>query len=113
MAVGQAVTCTDSGTPIAASGTSAITLNVNVAGNAGTPLSNSATVACSCTEGNTNNNTSNSDMVTVTQLADVTIAKSHMGNFTQGQQRAQLSLSVTNGRGAATTGTITVTDTLP
>src|SRR5258708_7860005 len=114
MANGQEVTCTDAATPIAGTnGTSTITLNVNVSPTAPASVSNSGSVACTCTESNTNNNVSNTDMVTVTQLPDLTIAKSHMGNFTQGQQGAQFSLVVTNGGGLATTGTITVSDTLP
>src|SRR5205807_4951948 len=101
-------------TPITAAGASIITLNVNVASNASTPLSNSATVACTCTEGYTNNNTSNTDMVTVNQLSDLTIAKTHVGaSFNQGQQGAQYTLTVTNGGSAPSSGTITVTDTLP
>jgi uncharacterized repeat protein (TIGR01451 family) len=65
-ALGQVVTCINVATPIAASGTSSITLNVNVAGNAVATLQNTATVACTCTESNTGNNTSNTDSVTVT-----------------------------------------------
>jgi uncharacterized repeat protein (TIGR01451 family) len=53
-------------------------------------------------------------MVNVTQLPDLTISKSHVGNsFTQGQQGAQYTLVVNNGGSAASSGTITVTDTLP
>ena len=48
------------------------------------------------------------------QLADLTISKAHVGaNFAQGQNGAQYSLTVANGGSAATTGTVTVTDTLP
>ncbi len=109
------MTCTDSATPIAASGTSGITLNVNVANNAGTPLSNTATVACSCTESNTNNNTSNTDTVTVVaaQLPDLTISKMHVGNFTQGQTGAAYTITVTNSGAGPTSGTVTVSDALP
>src|SRR5260370_824747 len=111
---GQVVTCTDSATPITGSGgTSTITLNVNVAGNASGTLSNTATVACTCTESNTNNNTSNTDMVTVGQFPDLTIAKSHMGNLTAGQQGAQFTLAVTNGGSAASSGASNVTDKQP
>ena len=114
-AVGQAVTCSDASTPIAANGSSTITLSVNVAANASTPLSNTAAVACSCTESSTSNNTSAPDSVTVTgSLPDLTITKAHVGaNFTQGQTGAQYTLTVNNGGSGATTGTITVSDTLP
>ena len=46
-------------------------------------------------------------------MPDLTIAKSHIGNFTQGQQGAQFTLAVTNGGFVSATGTITVSDTLP
>ncbi len=42
------------------------------------------------------------------------IAKSHMGNFTQGQQSAMYTVTVSNGANAGpTSGTMTVTDTIP
>ena len=50
---------------------------------------------------------------TVNQLSDLTIAKSHTGNFTQGQVGATYSITATNSGSAATSGTVTVTDTLP
>src|SRR5258708_13689621 len=113
MANGPAVSCTNGNVISGNGGTSAITLNVNVAANAPASVSNTAAVACTCIESNTNNNTSNTDMVTVTQLPDLTIAKSHVGNFTAGQQGAQFTLTVTNGGSAASSGIITVTATLP
>ena len=44
---------------------------------------------------------------------DMTIAKSHVGNFTQGQVGATYSITVTNSGFAATTAAVSVTDTLP
>ena len=44
---------------------------------------------------------------------DLTIAKSHTGNFSQGQTGATYTLTATNSGGGVTAGTITVTDTLP
>jgi trimeric autotransporter adhesin len=42
------------------------------------------------------------------------IAKTHTGNFTQGQQGATYTVTVSNGAGAGpTTGPVTVTDTIP
>ena len=49
----------------------------------------------------------------VPSAPDLTIAKSHTGNFTQSQNGAAYTLKVTNGGTAATSGTMTVTDTLP
>ncbi len=45
--------------------------------------------------------------------ADLTIAKSHTGSFTQGDTGKTYSIIVTNIGGTATSGTVTVTDTLP
>src|SRR5712691_2315366 len=44
---------------------------------------------------------------------DLTIVKSHSGNFTQGDTGDTYSLTVTNSGGAATSGTVTVSDTIP
>ncbi len=61
---------------------------------------------------NTTNDT-DTDPTTINQLPDLTINKSHVGNFTQGQVGATYSLTATNSGFAATSGTVTVTDTLP
>jgi uncharacterized repeat protein (TIGR01451 family) len=47
------------------------------------------------------------------QFPDLTIAKTHSGNFNQGQTGANYSLTVTNSGTSSTNGTVTVTDTLP
>jgi len=44
---------------------------------------------------------------------DLTIAKTHAGNFRQGETGAQYTITVTNGGGGFTSGTATVSDTLP
>ncbi len=44
---------------------------------------------------------------------DLTIVKSHVGNFTQGQTGAIYTLTVSNSGGSPTSGAVTVTDTLP
>src|SRR5262249_18156008 len=44
---------------------------------------------------------------------DLTITKSHAGPFTQGQNGATYLITVTNSGSAATTGTVSVTDTVP
>jgi hypothetical protein len=46
-------------------------------------------------------------------IPDLTITKSHSGNFVQGQMVANYTITVTNSGGAATSGTVTMTDTLP
>jgi uncharacterized repeat protein (TIGR01451 family) len=105
------LTCTRNDALAAGSSYPAITLTVNVANNAAPSVTNSVSVS-----GGSQTNTSNdsaTDPTTVTQLPDLTIAKSHSGNFSQGQTGATYSITVTNSGFAATSGTVTVTDTLP
>ncbi len=47
------------------------------------------------------------------RIPDLTIAKTHSGDFAQGQVVVTYSLEVTNNGGVPTSGTITVVDTLP
>jgi uncharacterized repeat protein (TIGR01451 family) len=49
----------------------------------------------------------------VAAVPDLTITKSHTGNFTQGQIGATYTITVTNSGAAATNGTVSMTDTLP
>ena len=51
--------------------------------------------------------------VVVVAGPDLTVAKSHSGDFMQGQTGATYTIAVTNVGSAATSGTVTVTDTLP
>ena len=60
----------------------------------------------------TANNTA-SDPTTIGGIPNLTLSKSHSGNFTQGQTGAVYTLLASNVGTAATTGTVTVTDTLP
>jgi uncharacterized repeat protein (TIGR01451 family) len=89
----------------------AITLTVNVADNAATRVTNTATVSGGG-EVNTANDTA-SDTAPVTQVADLTITKSHIGNFRQGQVGAIYNLTATNVGTGTTVGVVTVTDALP
>ncbi|HVF42398.1 MAG TPA: hypothetical protein VM936_05290 [Pyrinomonadaceae bacterium] len=110
-ASGQTVTCTRSDALAAGASYPNITLTVGVAPNSALSLTNTATVSGG---GQTNtSNDSSGDPTTVNGVADVTIAKSHAGNFSQGQSGAAYTLTVSNAGGAATSGTVTVTDTLP
>src|SRR5207244_12194908 len=45
--------------------------------------------------------------------SDLTLSKTHVGSFTQGQAGATYTLTVNNTGSGATSGTVTVTDTLP
>ena len=60
---------------------------------------------------NTANNTA-SDVTTIGPAADLTIAKTHTGNFIQGQP-GTYSLTVGNAGGSPTSGSVTVTDNVP
>jgi len=108
-AAGQTVTCTRSNA-LAASASSAITLTVGVASQAAPSVTNTVSVSTPG-ESSTGNNSA-SDPTTVASLPDLTISKSHGGNFTAGVNGIY-TITVTNSGQSATTGAITVTDTLP
>ena len=105
------LTCTRSDALAAGSSYPVITVTVNVANNAAASVTNSVTVSGG---GQTNTaNDSATDPTTINQLPDLTIAKSHVGNFTQGQVGATYSITATNSGSAATSGLVTIVDTLP
>ena len=107
-------TCT-SATVIAAGATSPnpITVTVVVAPAAFPSVTNSATISGGGEPAYNNGNNTVTDPTTVNGVSDLTIAKSHAGNFTQGQTGAPYSITVTNSGTAVTSGTVTVIDTLP
>src|SRR5438876_495792 len=105
------LTCTRSDALAAGASYPAITLTVNVANNAAASVTNSVSVSGGG-ETNTGNDSAN-DATTINQLPDLTITKTHSGNFTQGQTGATYTITATNSGFAATSGTVTVTDTLP
>jgi uncharacterized repeat protein (TIGR01451 family) len=108
---GQTVSCTRSDTLAAGSSYPVINLTVAVAANALNSVTNIATVAGG---GQTNTtNDSASDPTTITSGPDLTVAKSHTGNFTQGQTGAIYVLTATNSGTSSTSGAVTLTDTLP
>jgi uncharacterized repeat protein (TIGR01451 family) len=105
------LTCTRSDALAAGSSYPAITVTVNVANNAAASVTNSISVSGG---GQTNTaNDSATDVTTIDQLPDMTIAKSHSGNFTQGQVGASYTITASNSGFAPTSGLVTVTDTLP
>ncbi len=62
----------------------------------------------------TNGGTGNTATASINVLApDLTITKSHIGNFFQGQTGATYTVTVNNAGAGPTAGTVTVTDTLP
>ncbi len=105
------LTCTRSDVLASMSSYPAITLTVNVAANASSSVTNVATVA-----GGGETNTSNDSASNITSInlgPDLTLAKVYNGSFRQGDAADTYSLTVTNGGGTASYGTVTVVDTLP
>jgi uncharacterized repeat protein (TIGR01451 family) len=103
----QIVTCTNPGPINPGSSAATIPLIVSVSSSAEGTISNTAS-AVTYADGNASNNSSTAS---VTFSPDVAIAESHSGNFGAGTDGA-FSLSVSNVGNAATTGSITLTDTL-
>jgi uncharacterized repeat protein (TIGR01451 family) len=93
------------------------TYNVAVSGmtTSGTVIATIPAGAAQDAAGNTSNASTSTDN-TVTYIAatsDLTIAKSHNGDFTQGQIGAQYTITVSNAGDGPTSGTVTMVDTLP
>ncbi len=105
------LTCTRSDALAASASYPAITVTVNVAGNAAASVTNMTTVSGGG-ELNTANDTA-SDVTTVIATPDLTVSETHSGNFSQGQTGATYTIIASNVGNAATTGTVTLTDTLP
>ena len=107
------LTCTRSDALAAPGSYPAITLTVNVAANAPASVTNTATVSGGGDATPTNNTASDVTTISPAGSPNLTISKSHAGNFTQGQTGATYSLAVSNAGTGPTSGTVTVTDTLP
>ncbi len=109
--LGSTVTCTRTDVLAAQGSYPPITLTVNVANDAPGTVTNTATVAGGG-EKNTGNDTA-SDSATIIQTGpDPAITKVHSGKFIQGQT-GTYTITVTNTGLSATSGMVTVTDTLP
>ncbi len=107
----QIITATRSNALAAGTSFPALTITVAVANNAPASVTNTATVAGGG-ESNTANDSA-SDPTTITQAADLTVSKSHTGNFRQGHAADTYTLIVNNIGAGPTVGAVTVTDTLP
>jgi uncharacterized repeat protein (TIGR01451 family) len=105
--------CTRSDTLGAGSSYPAITLTVNVAGNAPASVTNTGSVAGGGETNTANDSASDPTTITAPPTPDLTLTKSHTGNFTQGQTGPAYTLTVKNSGTGATSGTVTVTDKLP
>jgi uncharacterized repeat protein (TIGR01451 family) len=108
-------TCTSS-TVINAGATSpnpiTLTVAVSAAAFAASPVTNVANISGGGEPAYNNANNSVSDATTINGASDMTVAKTHSGNFTRGTTGIY-TITVTNAGTANSTGTITVTDTLP
>lgn len=107
---GQTVTCTRSDALAAGSSYPPINVTVSVAPNAPASVTNTATVSGGA-EINTGNNSVN-DPTTINPAADLSLTKTHTGNFRVGQN-GTYTLTVTNNGLSPAAGALTVTDTLP
>jgi len=88
-----------------------LTLTVDVSPTAASVVTNTAVVSGGG-EGNTANDTA-TDPTTIDPAPDMTITKTHVGDFTQGQVGAQYTITVTNSGTIATTAAVSVVDTVP
>jgi uncharacterized repeat protein (TIGR01451 family) len=88
-----------------------ITITVNVLGTAASSVTNTATVSGGGDTNTTNN--AASDQTTIDPGPDLTIQKSHAGNFLQGQAGATYTVTVKNVGPGPTSGLVTVTETPP
>ena len=104
------VSCTRSDVLAAFSPYPAITLTVSVAANAPALVTNIATVSGGG-EINTRNNKA-SDPTTIA-TSDLTVTKTHTGSFIQGDTGKTYTITVKNSGVAATSGSVSVVDTLP
>lgn len=104
-------TCTRSDALAAGSSYPTITVTVNVSLSASTPESNNASVS----GGGSVAGNAPADQTTIVAVPQLSITSTHHGSFTQGQNGATYTVTVSNAAGAgATNGTlVTVTETVP
>jgi len=107
----SSITCTRSDALAAGTSYPAITVTVNVTATATSPQVNQVSVSGG---GSATASASDSTIVAAVASPSLSIRKAHSGNFTQAQQNAVYSVTVSNAANAApTSGTVTVTETLP
>src|SRR5947209_18800229 len=86
------LTCTRSDALAASASYPAITLTVNVAGNAPASVTNTATVSGGGETNTANDSASDVTTINAAGASDLTINKTHSGNFTQGQVGATFTI---------------------
>jgi len=114
-AAGQNVTCTNilGAGGLAGGASSSITLTVSVGTTIADTVTNTSTVSVTTPATNDTNASNNTatDLTTILK-PDVTVLKSHVGNFTRGST-GTYTITVKNINSTATVGTVTLADTLP
>ncbi len=108
-AASQIVTCTNDSAVASGSSYPTLTLNVNVASGAPASISNSVAVSGA----GVTSTTSNTDTIAVLGAATLAIGKSHTGTFTQGSTGVWTLVVSNTAATGSTSGTVTVSDTLP
>ena len=109
----RVVMCTGMAAVAAGASFSPIQIDVSIAQNAQT-LQNTATVAGEAGQDSDTGNNTGSVTAQIGGAPDLTITKSHTGDFAQGQTGKTYTLTVSNVSSTATGGsTVTVTDNLP
>ena len=100
---------------VPAGATLTYTLIATISSGATGTLTNTATVTAPAgtTDTNPSNNSATDTDAVASLLPDLTIAKSHSGNFFPGQIGAAYTLTVRNVGAGPTSGTVTVVDALP
>jgi uncharacterized repeat protein (TIGR01451 family) len=103
------LTCTRTDALAAGSSYAAITVTVNVLAAATSPQVNNASVS----GGGSASANAPPDSTIITAAPVLSISKTHSGNFTQGQNGATYTVTVSNTGTLPTSGKVTVTDTVP
>ena len=95
--------------PVSITGSGSTTLTINTSASA---AAGNYTITVNATSGLLSHNATAS--LSVTNMPALSILKTHSGNFTQGQQNATYTVTVSNAADAApTSGMVTVTETIP
>jgi CSLREA domain-containing protein/uncharacterized repeat protein (TIGR01451 family) len=97
-----------SGATVAASGSCMFAVNVT-----GTTAGNKVNTTGAVTSANGGTGNTATASVVVLSRPDLTITKTHAGNFTPGQVGATYTITISNIGAGASVGTVTVVDTLP
>jgi uncharacterized repeat protein (TIGR01451 family) len=105
------VGCSRATLPAGVSATFDLVVRVNSNVTTDSTITNSVTVTSTTPDPNTENN-NDETTTSVIGIPDLTISKTHSGNFTAGQT-GSYTITVSNIGGGATTGVVTVTDTVP